>query len=133
MVIMGFPAELKQVFLNIIGNAIQAMPQGGRLRILTRQSGDYSSPQRGVRISICDTGSGIQPKDAERLFEPFFTTKSNTGTGLGLWISKGIIQKYEGTIRFRSLCLHDQHATCFSVFIPGAVAAAWLERDALIA
>jgi len=133
MVIMGFPAELKQVFLNIIGNAIQAMPQGGHLRISTRESDDYSSSRRGVRISVSDTGSGIQPKDAKRLFEPFFTTKSSNGTGLGLWVTKGIIEKYQGTIRFRSLHVDDQHVTCFSVFIPGAVAGTSPERDTLCA
>jgi PAS domain S-box-containing protein len=130
MVILGFPAELKQVFLNLIGNAIQAMPQGGRLRINIRESMDYSSSRRGVRISVCDTGSGIQPKDAQRLFEPFFTTKPDNGTGLGLWVSKGIIEKYQGTIRFRSLRVCDRHVTCFSVFIPGAVVAHSLAHDA---
>lgn len=129
-VIMGFPAELKQVFLNLIGNATQAMPQGGRLRISTRESMDHSSSRRGVRVSVCDTGSGIQPKDAKRLFEPFFTTKPTNGTGLGLWVSKGIIEKYQGTIRFRSLRIYDQHVTCFSVFIPVAVLGQLLERGA---
>ena len=56
-----------------------------------------------MAIGICDNGSGIKPEDAKRLFEPFFSTKSAKGTGLGLWISKGIIQKYEGTIHFRSV------------------------------
>ena len=51
--------------------------------------------REGVRVVICDTGSGIRPEDAKQLFEPFFTTKSTKGTGLGLWISKGIVQKYE--------------------------------------
>lgn len=134
MVIMGFPAELKQVFLNLIGNATQAMPQGGLLRISTRESIDYSSSRRGVRVSVCDTGAGIEPEDAKRLFEPFFTTKpGNGGTGLGLWVSKGIIEKYEGTLRFRSLRLYDRHVTCFSVFIPGAVVAPSLGGDALAA
>jgi PAS domain S-box-containing protein len=129
--IAAFPAELKQVFLNLIGNATQAMPKGGRLRISTRESMDCSSSRRGVRISVCDTGSGIEPEDAKRLFEPFFTTKPNNGTGLGLWVSKGIIEKYQGTIRFRSLRLYDRRVTCFSVFIPRAVVAHPLARSAL--
>jgi PAS domain S-box-containing protein len=131
MAIAAFPAELKQVFLNLIGNATQAMPKGGRLRISTRESMDYSSSRRGLRISVCDTGTGIEPQDAKRLFEPFFTTKPNNGTGLGLWVSKGIIEKYQGTIRFRSLRLNDRHVTCFSVFIPEAVVAHPLARSAL--
>jgi signal transduction histidine kinase len=71
-----------------------------------------------VRVKVSDTGTGIQPEDARRLFEPFFTTKSVKGTGLGLWISKGILQKYEGSIRFRSLRLNGTRATCFTVFLP---------------
>ena len=118
--VQGFPGELKQVFLNLIGNAIQAMPDGGRLRIRVRKAVEKNQLREGVRILIADTGSGIRPEDAKRLFEPFFTTKSTKGTGLGLWISKGIVQKYEGTIRFRSMCLRDGNITAFYVFIPGA-------------
>lgn len=120
--ILAYPAELKQVFLNLVGNALQAMPGGGRLRVTIRDTAERGRLPRGIRISVCDTGSGIRPEDAKRLFEPFFTTKSTKGTGLGLWISKGIIQKYDGTIRFRSLKLNGSSATCFSVFIPGAIA-----------
>jgi len=122
VLILAYPAELKQVFLNLVGNALQAMPRGGRLRVTIRDTAERGRLPRGIRISVCDTGSGIKPEDAKRLFEPFFTTKSTKGTGLGLWISKGIIQKYDGTIRFRSLKLNGGSATCFSVFIPGAMA-----------
>jgi signal transduction histidine kinase len=109
--------ELKQVFLNLVGNAIEAMPDGGHLRVSVRDS--FGSDMRpGVRVFLSDTGSGIKPEDGKRLFEPFFSTKSTKGTGLGLWISKGIIQKYEGTIRFRSSQLSDGNVTCFSVFLP---------------
>jgi nitrogen-specific signal transduction histidine kinase len=71
-------------------------------------------------ISIIDTGKGIQPEDARRLFEPFFTTKSTKGTGLGLWISKGIVQKYDGMISCRSYRHAGGCATCFRVFLPGS-------------
>jgi PAS domain S-box-containing protein len=120
--ISGFPAELKQVFLNLINNAIQSMPEGGRLRVSVSDSNGKTSNRKGVRVSISDTGSGIRPEDAKRLFEPFFSTKKEKGTGLGLWISKGIITKYEGDIAFRSMRLARKSVTCFSVFIPGAVA-----------
>jgi PAS domain S-box-containing protein len=115
-VIHGFPVELKQVFLNLIGNAVQAMPEGGRLRLRVAdcQSGDTA----GICISIIDTGSGIGPEQAKHLFEPFFTTKSTKGTGLGLWISRGIVQKYGGTIRFRSVGTTHGNVTCFRVFFP---------------
>lgn len=117
--ILGFPSELKQVFLNLVGNAIQAMPDGGRLRVRVASTNCCGNGRTGVRVSVCDTGAGIKPEDAKRLFEPFFTTKSAKGTGLGLWISKGIVQKYDGAIRFRSLRANGGNATCFSVFLPG--------------
>jgi PAS domain S-box-containing protein len=115
----GFPVELKQVFLNLIGNAVQAMPDGGRLRVRLSDYWNRRTQRTDLSISICDTGSGIQPEDAKRLFEPFFSTKSIKGTGLGLWISRGIIQKYEGTIQFRSLPLKGGNITCFRVILPG--------------
>jgi len=120
--ILGFPAELKQVFLNLIGNAVQALPEGGRLKVRVVEIANGAGRRQGVRVSILDNGSGIKPEDAKRLFEPFFTTKSAKGTGLGLWISKGIVQKYEGSIRCRSLRLNGGYATCFSVFLPGSSA-----------
>jgi PAS domain S-box-containing protein len=120
--IQAFPNELKQVFLNLVGNAIEAMSEGGRLRVRVDERNEESSGRRGVLVSICDTGSGIDANCAKRIFEPFFTTKETKGTGLGLWISRGIIQKYEGSIRFRSMRLTSGRATCFSVFIPGTTA-----------
>ena len=118
--IHGFPVELKQVFINLIGNAAQAMPDGGRLRLHVFQSQHRINQRAGVCVSISDTGTGIDPEHAKHLFEPFFTTKSIKGTGLGLWISKGIIQKYGGGIRFRSLSLGGRNITCFQVFLPEA-------------
>jgi PAS domain S-box-containing protein len=115
----GFPGELRQVFMNLIVNAIQSMPQGGRLRISVRKHIDLKTLKPCVSVSICDTGSGISPDHAKGLFEPFFTTKAAKGTGLGLWISKGIVQKYEGTISFRSITQPNGHATCFRVVMPG--------------
>lgn len=131
--IHGYPGELKQVFLNIIGNAVQAMPNGGRLRIALRESTSRKNGRRGIRVSICDTGVGIPREHAKRLFEPFFSTKEAKGTGLGLWISRGIIQKYEGTIRFRSIALAGKNVTCFSVFIPTSAATEPTEVAALVA
>ena len=117
-IVRGFPGELRQVFLNLISNAIQAMPSGGRLRLRVAESTDLKTQRRGIVISVTDTGNGIRREDARRLFQPFFTTKSAKGTGLGLWISKGIVQKYEGTIGFRSLHSAQGSCTCFRVFLP---------------
>ena len=122
-VVLGFPVELKQVFLNLIGNAVQAMPGGGKLRIRVRERTDPKTHVRGVAVSICDSGSGIKQEDAKRLFEPFFSTKAAKGTGLGLWISKGIVQKHDGAIQFRSVRTSRSCATCFRVFLPEHVTA----------
>ena len=116
--VQGFPVELKQVFLNLIGNAVQAMPDGGKLRLHVFASSRRGDRQPGTWVSVCDTGVGIDAEHARHLFEPFFTTKSAKGTGLGLWISKGIIQKYGGSIRFRSLRNSGRNITCFQIFLP---------------
>ena len=114
----GFPSELKQVFMNLVSNAIQAMPQGGRMRIRLTETEGWRGRPAGVRVFISDTGAGITPENAKRLFEPFFTTKSTKGTGLGLWISRGIVQKHEGTLRFRSVFGSRGALTTFQIFLP---------------
>ncbi len=116
--VQGFPVEIRQVFLNLIGNAIQAMQDGGVLRLYVREATEHLTQRIGVSISILDTGVGVSPQDAKRLFEPFFSTKSTKGTGLGLWISKGIVQKYDGSITYRSYRQLGKTATCFRVFLP---------------
>jgi PAS domain S-box-containing protein len=121
--VQGFPGELRQVFMNLVGNAVQAMPEGGRLRVTVREHVDSKTRNRGVSVSVCDTGYGVKPEHAKQLFEPFFTTKSTKGTGLGLWISKGIVQKYEGSITFRTLRYPNGSTTCFRVVIPSQVSA----------
>ncbi|MGA2536186.1 MAG: ATP-binding protein [Terracidiphilus sp.] len=118
--IRGFPVELRQVFFNLIGNAAQAMPNGGKLRIRIWEQWNQVLGRTDLCISVCDTGEGILQEHRKHLFEPFFTTKSSKGTGLGLWISKGIIQKYEGTIQFRSIPFKGGHVTSFRVALPGA-------------
>ncbi|HEX8713339.1 MAG TPA: ATP-binding protein [Terracidiphilus sp.] len=129
-VVKGFPAELRQVFLNLIGNAVQAMPDGGRLSVCVREATDWPrDPLRGVAISIVDTGAGIHPDDMEKIFQPFFSTKSTKGTGLGLWISKGIVQKYDGRISFRSYRRSDSCTTCFRVFLPATVEPATSSKE----
>lgn len=129
--IHGLPGELRQVFLNLISNAVQAMPAGGILRLRVRDALDRGTQRRGIACSVVDTGAGIRPEDAHRLFQPFFTTKSAKGTGLGLWISKGIIQKYEGRIDFRSIRSGEKACTCFRVFLPagGEMTSGGLVRD----
>jgi PAS domain S-box-containing protein len=116
-----FAGELRQVFANLIGNAIDAMPGGGRLVLRARRSHDWSDPSKlGVRFQIADTGSGMTPEVRKRIFEPFFTTKEVTGTGLGLWVSSEIVAKHKGSMRVRS---HPENAggrsgTIFELFFP---------------
>ena len=128
--VRGFPVELRQVFFNLIGNAIQAMPEGGRLRIGVVERWNERMKRTDLWISVCDTGSGVMPEHAQHVFEPFFSTKSNKGTGLGLWISKGIVQKYDGAIRFRSLPYRGGNMTAFLVVLPGRDAAPKLKAAA---
>jgi signal transduction histidine kinase len=109
---------LKQVFMNLVSNSIQAMPQGGRMRIRLTETTGWRDRPAGVRVFVSDTGVGISPENAKRLFEPFFTTKSTKGTGLGLWISRGIVQKHEGTLRFRTVFGSSAAVTAFHVFLP---------------
>jgi PAS domain S-box-containing protein len=118
--VVAFPVELRQIFINLIANALQAMPEGGTLRVSLRYSSQCSGNgvRSGMRVSVTDTGLGIPAKHRHKIFEPFFTTKAEKGTGLGLWVSRGIVQKLDGTIRFRCAKSQGRTLTSFAVFIP---------------
>jgi len=116
----AFGGELRQLFANLIGNAVDAMPRdGGRLRIRVRQSQAWFGDQRvsGVRVTIADTGCGMPEEVRRRIFEPFFTTKEATGTGLGLWVSEEIVLKHAGALHVRSRTAPPT-GTVFTIFIP---------------
>ena len=120
--IRGFVGELRQLFSNLIVNAVDAMEVGGRLIVHVSQVHDWTDGNRpGVRIVIADNGTGIQPNDLNHIFEPFYTTKADLGTGLGLWVSHAIVQKHGGRIRVRSRTVRGNSGTVFSVFLPAAV------------
>ena len=111
--------DIRQAFANLIGNAIDATPPGGRLRIRLRPSRNWKTRrQLGVRVSIADTGSGIAPANLKRIYEAFFTTKGITGTGLGLWITRDLIEKHSGLISLRTSTRPGHTGTVFSVFLP---------------
>ena len=117
--ITALMGELRQAFSNLIGNAIDAMPGGGTLVVRARQTHAWNGAHRpGVRITILDTGHGIEPQHRKSLFQPFFTTKEDVGTGLGLWITRSIVEKHGGTIRVKSKTTPDAHGTAFSIFLP---------------
>jgi len=106
------PGELKQVVANLIANAIDATDPGGRIGVSVKRGEECAS------ITISDTGSGIEEAHRARLFEPFFTTKADVGTGLGLWVTKGIIEKQRGTISVSSSTDLAAHGTAITVTLP---------------
>ena len=114
----AFPGELRQTISNLISNAIQAMRPNGRLIVRVHDGIRRANGERGVRFVIADNGTGIAPEHRARIFEPFFSTKGENGTGLGLWVTKGIVEKHRGTIRLRSSQSEYGSGTTFSVFLP---------------
>jgi signal transduction histidine kinase len=113
--------ELQQVLINLMINAIQAMPDGGTLTLRTADQTDAQG-RTGVLTEICDTGAGLSEAVRERLFSPFFTTK-NDGNGLGLWISVGLVERYCGTIHAINRGDSNEGAI-------GAIFGVWLPSDA---
>jgi signal transduction histidine kinase len=117
--ITAMAGELRQVVVNLVGNAVDAMRGGGILNIRIDRAREYSNGSRpGVRLTIADSGSGILPEIKKKLFEPFISSKGETGTGLGLWVSSEIIRKHGGTIKFKSSSLAPSTGTIFSIFLP---------------
>ena len=118
--VMGFPAELRQVFTNLITNAAEAAGNGGEIWVTVSADGDGPgpSPVRGSAVIIRDNGPGIEPQVLAQLFQPFFTTKGEHGTGLGLWVSQGIVAKHHGRIDLQSSTGPETHGTTAKVFLP---------------
>lgn len=119
LVVHTVPGELRQVFSNLLGNAIDALEPGGHLRIRAAvQRGNSPSGRRLVRVTFADNGRGIDPAARSMIFDPFFTTKGNFGTGLGLWVTKQIVEKHGGSIRMRSRYRVANTGTVFTVTFP---------------
>jgi two-component system nitrogen regulation sensor histidine kinase GlnL len=118
--VIGGQDQLIQVFLNIIKNAVEVMPGGGKLTVTTRMSDMYTSVQadskkhRLMVVKVTDTGPGIKQEHLQDIFTPFFTTK-DSGVGLGLALSYQIVQEHLGTIRVES---HENEGSTFSVYLP---------------
>jgi len=110
LMIDGDPQQLQQVFINLMINAVEAMPRGGELRVVAKKS----ELRRNVALQICDTGDGIPPELLGRLFEPFATAKER-GTGLGLAVSRRILEEHHGTIAVHS---RTPRGTMFEVSLP---------------
>jgi PAS domain S-box-containing protein len=116
--ISGYSGELRQLLANLLVNAVDAMADGGSLQVRVALGRDWSSGREGVRITVADNGSGIPRDNLRKIFEPFYTTKKDTGTGLGLWVSRGIVQKHGGRIRVRSRTEGRATGTVFLIFLP---------------
>jgi C4-dicarboxylate-specific signal transduction histidine kinase len=130
--VLSSPGELRQVIANIIGNAIDAMRRGGRLRIRISSVRDRDGSLR-TRLTIADTGSGIPTSLLPTIFEPFITTKGETGTGLGLWVTSEIVRRNGWSIRVRSHCGPGRSGTAFSIAMPTAKARDQVEPQAAVA
>ena len=110
--ITAVKGEIRQVLSNLIANAIDSLAVDGWIRLTVRSAGN------AVQVSIEDNGSGITPEHRAKLFEPFFTTKKDFGTGLGLWVVKGIVDKHGGDIAVESSASPGQSGACFTVTLP---------------
>lgn len=113
-----FEGELRQILVNLVANAFDAMRQGGKLVLRSRETSVQDSGTKGIRVTVADTGSGISAEMKGHLFEPFFSTKGIGGTGLGLWITKDLVKKNNGTIRVRSSTRQGACGTVMSMVFP---------------
>ncbi|MGO9940383.1 MAG: ATP-binding protein [Terracidiphilus sp.] len=112
--VLCLPGEIQQVITNLISNALDALPANGRLIVGVRPATDRAG-RNGVSVTVADGGHGMKPATLERLFHPFVTTKGDAGTGLGLWVSKGILDKHQSKITVRSKV---ERGTVFRLFLP---------------
>lgn len=114
-----FDGEIRQVLSNLVGNAIDAMhPSGGRLFLRSREATAWSTGSRGLVLTVADTGMGMPAAVLRKIFEAFYTTKGITGNGLGLWVSKEIVDRHHGHLRVRSSQKEGSNGTVFSLFLP---------------
>jgi signal transduction histidine kinase len=116
--VICFEGDVCQALSNIVSNAIDAMPNGGRLLIRSREGTDWGSGRDGVVLTLADTGTGIDPDIQKQMFEAFFTTKGIGGSGLGLWISTEIMRRHGGHISIRSTNAAAKSGTVVNLFLP---------------
>jgi len=114
--LQGWPGELQQVIANIVSNAADAVEAGGTLNV--KVSCVDGTDGKSVQVRVEDDGPGIAAENLDRIFEPFFTTKKNVGTGLGLWVSKTIVERHGGRIEVESRNDNGSHGTVFNILIP---------------
>lgn len=118
--VVGYPGPLRQVIVNLVSNAIDAIRSGqnGALKVHIADAHHPLTMVEGIRLTLSDNGGGIMPENLKHLFQPFFSTKKEEGTGLGLWVTYGIVTQHGGNIRVRSRISGLRRGTVFSVFLP---------------
>ena len=116
--VLCFSSELRQVFANLLSNALDAMRPGCSLRLVVRDSRHWVTGEPGVRVAVLDTGSGMDEMALQHIFEPFFTTKGLQGTGLGLWLSAEILKRHRATVRVKSRQGSTGSGSLFYLFFP---------------
>jgi two-component system CheB/CheR fusion protein len=120
--ILCLAGDLRQIFANIISNAVDAMRWGGSLTMRVSPSLDWrNQEQPGIRTTIADSGTGMNAETLGKIYEPFFTTKNETGTGLGMWVSAQLVQRLQGDLRITSTTRPGRSGTSFSLFLPLAL------------
>ena len=110
-----FEGDVRQVLSNLVSNAIDAMPVGGRMLVRSREATEWKTGRRELVLTIADTGTGMDRETQQRMFEAFFTTKGIGGSGLGLWISADIMMRHNGRIRIRS---RSSRGTVVCLYLP---------------
>jgi len=116
--VICFQGDVRQVLNNLVANALEAMPLGGRLLIRSRKGRDWKTERPGLVLTIADNGAGIQPAAQKHIFDAFFTTKGTAGNGLGLWVCQQIVDRHHGTLRVRSTQRPGRNGTTFTFFLP---------------
>ncbi len=116
----AFEGELRQVIVNLLGNAIDASPAGGEIVLRTACTRHPLLGREGIALTIADHGTGMSSQTLAHLFEPFYSTKGITGTGLGLWVSQEIVDRHGGMFQVRSRMTSTDHpgGTVFRIFLP---------------
>lgn len=116
--IQASSGELRQIISNLVSNAIDALPNDGRLSVSVHRARHPRHSGNGVRIVVADNGTGIPTEVRNKIFEAFFTTKRDVGTGLGLWVTRSLVEKHGGTLHMRTSTDPRRHGTAFGVFFP---------------
>ena len=117
--LLVFPGEIRQVLSNLVTNAIEASPAGGKLTLRIHNARKWTDEGiNGIRIVVADQGHGIDAETREHLGQLFYTTKGQRGTGLGLWVTRAIIKRYGGEIQLYSTTKEGRSGTVFSIFMP---------------